>query len=224
MYEWLVTPFGLANAPSTFQRYINWALRGYLDEFCSAYVDDILIYTDGTKQQHQEHVQKVLLRMREAGLQLDIDKSEFEVTETKYLGFIIDTVRGIRMDPEKVRAILEWEAPKTVKGVRSFLGFANFYRTFIKDYSTICGPITKLTHKDTVFEWTADANASFEKLKKMFTTGPALLQFDSERETILETDSSGWAIGGTLMQVDEDGMLRPCSYYSKKNLPAECNY
>jgi len=100
-----VTPFGLANAPSTFQRYVNWTLRDYLDEFCSAYVDDILIYTDGDRHCHRQHVTKVMTRLREAGLQLDIDKCEFEVQETKYLGFIIDTKQGVRMDPDKVKAI-----------------------------------------------------------------------------------------------------------------------
>jgi hypothetical protein len=127
LYEWLVTPFGLANAPSTFQRYINWTLRDYLDEFCSAYVDDILIYTDGSLKQHQEHVRKVLRRLQDAGLQLDIDKCEFEVKSTKYLGFIVEAEKGVRMDSEKVAAILEWEAPQSVKGVPSFLDFANFY-------------------------------------------------------------------------------------------------
>ena len=102
----MVTPFGLANALSTFQRYINWALRDYLDEFCSAYVDDILIYTNGTRKEYREHVKKVLVRLQEAGLQLDIDKYEFEVKEIKYLGFIIGTEYGVRIDPAKVKAIL----------------------------------------------------------------------------------------------------------------------
>ena len=83
LYEWLVTPFGLANAPSTFQKYINWALRDFLDEFCSAYIDDILIYTDGTQVEHREHVRKVFSRLRDSGLQIDIDKCEFEVQSTK---------------------------------------------------------------------------------------------------------------------------------------------
>jgi hypothetical protein len=93
-------------------------LRDYLDEFCSAYVDDILIYTSGTLEEHREHVGKVLDRLRKAGLQIDIDKCEFEVKSTKYLGFIIDAGRGLRMDPDKVKAIVEWEAPTSVKGVR----------------------------------------------------------------------------------------------------------
>lgn len=107
LFEYLVTPFGMANAPSTFQRYINWALRDYLDDFCSAYVDDILIYTDGSRKEHQDHVRKVLQRLHTAGLQIDIDKCEFEVETTKYLGFIIEVGKGIRMDPAKVKAILD---------------------------------------------------------------------------------------------------------------------
>ena len=110
LFEWMVTPFGLANAPSTFQKYINWALRDYLDVFCSAYIDDILIYLYGSRAEHREHVRKVLQRLREAGLQIDIDKCEFEVKSTKYLGFIVEAQKGVRMDPEKVKAILSWEA------------------------------------------------------------------------------------------------------------------
>ena len=102
-----MTLFGLANAPSSFQRYINSALQEYLDIFCSVYVDDVLIYSSGSRRQHQEHVRKVLARLQEAGLQLDISKCEFEVKETKYLGFILEAGKGIRIDPEKVKAILE---------------------------------------------------------------------------------------------------------------------
>jgi len=224
LYEWLVTPFGLANAPSTFQKYINWALRDFLDEFCSAYVDDILVYSSGSRKEHREHVRKVLQRMKEAGLQLDIDKCEFEVKSTKYLGFIIEAGKGVSMDPAKVEAILSWEAPKSVKGVRSFLGFANFYRRFIREFSEIVRPLSDLTHKDRVFSWTDRAETAFQKLKKMFISAPILVQFDYDRETILETDSSGWSVGGVLMQVDEEGVLRPCAFFSKKNNPAECNY
>lgn len=224
LFEWLVTPFGLANAPSTFQRYINWALRDYLDDFCSAYVDDILIYTDGSLEEHREHVRKVLRRMQEAGLQLDIDKCEFEVKSTKYLGFIIEAGKGISMDPEKVSAITDWEAPTTATGVRSFLGFANFYRTFIKNYSDLALPLTQLTHKGTAFVWNDQCEQAFQKLKTMFTEAPILVRFDPDLETIVETDSSGWCIGGTLLQLQPSGMFHPCAFFSKKNSPAECNY
>ena len=224
LYEWMVTPFGLANAPSTFQRYINWALRDFLDDFCSAYVDDILIYTDGSLKQHRRHVRQVLERLRAAGLQVDIDKCEFETKSTKYLGFILEAGKGIRMDPEKIQAIEEWQAPKTATAVRSFLGFANFYRTFIPKYSDIAMPLVRLTHKNAAFSWNNECQQAFNKLKKMFTNEQILVRFDPDKETILETDSSGYCTGGMLMQVQDDGMLRPCAFFSKKNSPAECNY
>lgn len=224
LYEWLVTPFGLANAPSTFQKYINWALRDYLDEFCSAYMDDVLVFSSGSKEEHQEHVRKVLARLSSAGLQLDIDKSEFSVTSTKYLGFVLEAGQGVRMDPRKVQAILEWEAPRSVKGVQSFLGFANFYRRFIENYSKITMPIFNTTRKDSAFQWTQDADQAFERLKRMFIEAPILVPFEYDRTTMIETDSSGWCIGGTLFQLDDKGLWRPCAYFSKKNQPAECNY
>ena len=224
LYEWLVTPFGLANAPSTFQKYINWALREYLDEFCSAYLDDVLIYTDGDLEQHRDHIRKVLEKLQKAGLYLDIKKCEFEVKETKYLGFIVQAGQGVKMDPEKVKAIQEWEPPTTVKGVRGFLGFANFYRRFIKNFSGIVRPMIDLTKKGTAFQWTQACQESFDTLKKMFTAGPILATFDPDRTTVVETDSSGYNVGGVLSQYDNEGVLRPCAYFSKRNSPAECNY
>jgi len=224
LFEWLVTPFGLANAPSTFQKYINWALRDYLDIFCSAYIDDILIYSSGSRTEHREHVRKVLVRLREAGLQVDIDKCEFEVKSVKYLGFIIEAEQGVRMDPAKVAAIQEWKAPQSVKGVQSFIGFANFYRKFIKNFSELTLPIMKLVRKDTLFKWNEEVEQAFVRLKKIFTTAPVLTLFDHSRETILEVDASKWCIGGTLFQVDNEGVVRPCAFYLKKNSLAECNY
>ncbi|KAI0992309.1 hypothetical protein K3495_g15877, partial [Podosphaera aphanis] len=191
LYEWLVTPFGLANAPSTFQKYINWTLREYLDNFCSAYVDDILIYSSGSKMEHQEHVRKVLQRLRVAGLQIDIDKCEFETKRTKYLGFIIEAGKGLQMDPEKIEAIKNWEAPTSVKGVRGFLGFANFYRRFIHKFAELAKPLTDLTRKDCKFQWNSDADLAFRKLKEIFISAPALGQFDYDKPTRIETDSSG---------------------------------
>ena len=117
LYEWNVVPFGLTGAPATFQRYINWLLREYLDDFCTAYIDDILIISSGSTNDHRNKVKQVLTKLQEGGLTLDITKCEFEVKRTKYLGYIIDVERGISMDPDKVKAIEEWEEPKTVKGV-----------------------------------------------------------------------------------------------------------
>ena len=222
-FEWLVTPFGLANAPSTFQRYINRTLQEFLDDFVSAYVDDVLIFTNGTREQHREHVRKVLEKLQDAGLQLDIDKCEFEVQSTKYLGFIIEAGKGLRMDPAKIQAIMDWKAPTSAKGVLGFIGFANFYRRFIKDFTQIAAPLYGLVKKDVVFTWTPEADQAFNRLKKAFVEAPVLAQFDPDHETVLETDSSGYCSGGVLSQVKGD-VLRPVAFFSKKHSPAECNY
>jgi reverse transcriptase-like protein/integrase-like protein/chromodomain-containing protein len=224
LYEWLVTPFGLSNAPSTFQKYINWVLRDFLDDFCSAYIDDILIYSSGSLEDHRKKVKSVLVRLQEAGLQCDLDKCEFEVKSTKYLGFIIEAGKGIRMDPDKIKAIMEWGAPTTVRGVRGFLGFANFYRRFIQGYSEIVRPLTDLTKKDNPWRWTPSAEEAFQKLKRIFITEPALAQFDFDKTTRVEADSSGYCVGGTLLQANPDGLFIPCAFFSGKLTPAECNY
>jgi hypothetical protein len=154
-------------------------------------MDNILVYTSGSCNKYCEHIQKVLLQMCEAGLQLDINKSEFEVQSTKYLGFVIEAGKGICIDPTKVEAIMGWESPTSVTGVQSFLGFVNFYCTFIKNYSDLVLPIIQLTHKGALYNWTEQCEQAFQKLKTMVTEGPILVQFDLDTETIIKTDSSG---------------------------------
>ena len=128
---------------------MNDVLRPFLDIFCTAYLDDILIYSE-TLYEHKEHVRSVLNALRGAGLQLDVDKCEFHQTEVTYLGYVVG-VDGIRMDPKKVQAIVDWEYPSNVKDVRAFLGFANFYRRFIDSFSYLAAPLVALTKKDTKF-------------------------------------------------------------------------
>ena len=136
----MVTPFGLAGGPACFQRFINWVLRDLLDNYVVAYVDDILIYSNGSLEDHHAKVKEVFRRLQKAGLSLDIDKCEFDVTTVKYLGYIITAGKDMRMDPAKVAAIRDWQSPRSVKGVRSFLGFANFYRDFIPQMSDLVRP------------------------------------------------------------------------------------
>jgi hypothetical protein len=126
-FEYLVMPFGLCNAPATFQAYINDALRDYLDDFVIAYLDDVLIYSSGTLEEHIEHVRKVLIRLKERELYVKLEKCQFHVTETKFLGYIISP-DGIAMDPERVKTIVDWPVPKSQYDLQVFLGFANFYR------------------------------------------------------------------------------------------------
>jgi hypothetical protein len=179
LFESLVMPFGLTNAPASFQQFINDVLRPYLDVFVTAYLDDILIYSDNLEE-HKKHVLKVLEALSEAGLHLKPEKCEFHQREVKYLGFIIST-SGTKMDPVKVATIQEWPAPRNVKDVQSFLGFANFYRRFIQGYSNIVSPMTRLTRKNTHFIWSDECSQSFETLKQAFTTAPILRHFVSRR-------------------------------------------
>ena len=224
LFEWLVTPFGLAGAPAAFQRYINSTLDEFLDWFCSAYLDDVLIYTDGSYEDHMAKVNMVLERLGAAGLKLDIKKCEFAVKQVKYLGFIITAGEGIKVDPEKVEAIRKWEAPTNVRGVRSFIGFANFYRDFIENFGDIAAPLLELTKKNTPFRWGTKEQAAFERLKTLFITAPVLALWDNDLDTVVEADCSGYAMGACLSQIDRQGRLRPVAYFSKKLSPAECNY
>jgi hypothetical protein len=221
LYEWLVTPFGLTGAPATFQRYINNTLQEYLDEFCSAYIDDVLIYSGGSLSDHRKKVRKVMQRLQEAGLQIDIDKCDFETRSVKYLGFIVEAEKGIRVDPEKIRAVEQWERPKTVKGVRGFVGFANYYREFVPNFSTVAMPLTALTKKEVPFVWSDQCEEAFKRLKTLLISAPVLAQWDPDRKTVVETDSSGYAIGGALSQYDDEGVLRPVAFITKKNNAAE---
>lgn len=222
LYEYTVMPFGLCNAPSTFQRMINEVLRDLLDEGVIVYIDDILIYSE-TEAEHEQLVKKVLERLKANGLCASIKKSSFHVPEVEYLGYHISE-QGISMSNEKVSAVQEWPRPVNVKGVQAFLGFANFYRKFIKGFSKICHPLTELLRKGTQFTWTAACEKAFQDLKHMFTSAPILIHFNPEKPTRLETDASDYAKGAVLSQRAEDGKWHPVAYYSKKFNPAEINY
>ena len=127
LFKWLITPFGMTNAFNTFQQYINWILHQYLNNFCSVYLNNVLIFTNGTQSEHHKHVNKMLNCFNKTGLFLNIKKCEFEVTRTKYLEFIVNAGVSIQMDPEKIKVITEWQSSITVKDVQSFLNFVNFY-------------------------------------------------------------------------------------------------
>ncbi|TQV90502.1 retrovirus polyprotein [Cordyceps javanica] len=222
LFEYLVMPFGLTNGPASFQHFVNDALREYLDIFCTAYLDDILIYSNNLKE-HKKHVKQVLQRLREFGLQADIAKCEFHVQEVKYLGLIVGT-EGIRMDPAKVSAVVHWPTPKNVKDVQSFLGFANFYRRFIRDFASKANPLTRLTKKDTSFMWNTDCEKAFADLKQAFTSAPILRHFDPDKPSTVECDSSDYVNAGCLSQPDDAGILHPVAFFSRRLIPAECNY
>ena len=186
------------------------------------YIDDILIYSKSRKE-HRIHVRKVLTGLREAGLQLDIGKCEFFVTETTYLGLIISN-KGIRMDPRKVQTIKDWITPKNVKDIQAFVGFANFYRRFVKNFSAMAAPLIKLTRKSVIFSWNQECETAFQRLKDAFMSDLVLMHFDPEKKIVVEVDASDWVVGGVLSQHDDEGILRPVAFFSKKHSPAEVNY
>jgi hypothetical protein len=221
-YEYTVMPFGLTNAPATFQALVNSVLREYLDHFVVAYLDDILIYSE-TLEEHEEHVKKVLRKLAEHQLACKPEKCEFSVQRTGFLGCVISPGR-IEMEDGKVTSILEWPEPKNVKELQSFLGLANYYRQFIEGYSKIAEPLTGLTRKNLIYEWTRKARDAFQKLKEKFSTKPVLAIFDPEKEITLETDASDKAMGAILNQPDEKGKNHPIAFYSRKLRPEELNY
>jgi hypothetical protein len=222
LFESLVMPFGLTNTPATFQNYINNILAPYLDRFCTAYLDDTLIYSDNFEE-HQQHVRLVLDTFAKAGLHLKPEKCEFHQQEVKYLGLII-SMEGIKMDPENIRAVQDWEPPSNLKDVRAFLGFANFYRRFVRNYSHIVQPLTFLTRKGVLFTWSMEQQTAFDTLKATFTSAPVLAHFDPDRDVIVEMDASDYVSASVLSQYNDDNVLYPVAYFSKKHSPAECNY
>jgi hypothetical protein len=222
LYESLVMPFGLCGAPATWQRFLNDQLYDILDVYATAYLDDILVYSKN-RTEHVEHVREVLRRLIKCGLNADIKKCEFFTTKTKYLGIII-TPGGIEMDPEKVKAITEWEPPGTRRQLQRFLGFANFYRRFIQNYSTLVLPLVNLTKKEQQFTWAPECQTAFARLKHAFTQAPELHTYNWKLRTVVEVDASNWATGGCLSQIGPDGELRPVAHFSAKHSPQECNY
>ena len=164
LYEFLVMPFGPTNVPASCQRYVNDTLREFLNIFCVCYIDDILIYSE-TIEEHHRQVQQFLEKLYDAGLYVKPEKCEFNVTTTTFLGFVISS-EGISMDPEKVQAVQNWEKPRCVRDLQYFLGFANFYRRFIKGYSRICQPMFNLLKKEKQWNWNEDCQKVFNQLKE----------------------------------------------------------
>jgi transposase InsO family protein len=222
-YKYRVVPFGLTNGPATFQRFINDSFMDCLDDFLTAYLDDLLIYSEN-ELDHELHVRKVLTRLREVGLQADIKKCEFHVRKTKYLGFIVGE-DGIEVDPEKISVLKNWQVPNTVRGVQSFLGFCNFYRRFIRNYGRIARPLVKLTRKNVPFKFDEACQKAFRELKNRLLSAPILIHYRPNRATKLETDSSDGVVGAVLSQLyEEDNQWHPVAFFSKTMAPAECNY
>ena len=219
-FEPLIMFFGLCNSPATFQTMMNELFKDMPNVV--VYIDDILIFTKD-EAGHDVIVLEVLKHLKNNDLFLKPEKCHFKVREVEMLGLIIGP-EGIKMDPSKVKAIVDWPYPKKVKEVQSFLGLANYYRRFIEDFSKEVAPLHKLTRKDQPWKWGDEEIAAFNALKNKFIAKPILAMVDTTKELRVESNASDYATGAVLSMKCDDDKWHPCAYLSKGMTDVDRNY
>ena len=227
LWEWLVMPQGLKNAPATFNRMVSHVLRP-LRDFAPSYFDDVFIHSKRQDsltalEVHKEHLRALFAVMRKHKLYANLKKCIFAAPEIPVLGCMVGR-SGTRPDPEKVKAIVEWPVPKNVKELRQFLGLANYLHKYTRNYADVVRPLTQLLRNDTPWTWTDDRNSSFLSVKESLQKAPILALPDHSKTFHVVCDASKFAIGCALMQFDDDGYERVVSYQSRQLKPAEMNY
>ena len=222
-FEPTVMFFGMTNSPATFQAMMNEILRNLINEGkVAAFVDDVLVETE-TEEGHDEIVKEILRRLEENNLYIKPEKCVWKVRKIRFLGVVIGP-NGIEMEKEKVNGVLSWPQPKNVKDIRKFLGLANYYRRFIKDFARVARPINMLTRKDVKWQWGVEQQKAFDELKGMFTTKPVLAALDLDKEFRVEANVSNYATGGVLSMKCSDEIWRPVTFISKSFSDTERNY
>src|SRR5438874_2408890 len=243
LYEFLVMPFGLCNAPVTFQRLMHEVLGNLIYTKAPVYLDDIIIHSK-TFEQHLKDIDEVFGKLRDAKLMSKESKCEFRAPEIKFLGHIIGK-DGRKVDPDKVEKVKNYPRPENISQLREFLGLASYYRKFVKDFSKKVKPMTKLLEgtkrgtkkskwekekqkgiKDIEFleKWDKEQEESYELMKKVLTETPVLIHPNFEKDFILSTDASGYALGAVLEQKGDDKKIHPVGYASKTLTKAEQKY
>ena len=222
LFEFKVMTFGHCNAPATFQRYVGQVLQERLGKDCVVYFDDIVVYTKGDLKDHLAAVDRVLKLLAAARLSCKASKCQFAVQELKFLGHIVSSTE-LKPDPEKIRAITDMPIPSDVPHLRSFLGFLNYYRDFVKNFAIIAKPLYRLTRKDVVWQWGPMQQAAFQRLKDILVSSCVLRSPDFDRPFILQTDASYDGFGAVLSQNFEDGE-HPVSFASTQLNEAQQNY
>ena len=212
LYQFTVMPFGLANAPSTFERLMEDVMRGLQWEVCLIYMDDVIV-PSATFEDSIARLELVFQRLSESNLKLKPSKCILFQRQVKFLGHIVSQ-EGISTDNEKIQAVKNWPLPKSAKQVRSFLGLCSYYRRFVQDFAKIARPLHKLCEKGNKFAWSDDCQVSFTALKEALTTAPVLAYPILGQQFVLDTDASEHSVGAVLSQVQEG---RECviAYMSK---------
>jgi hypothetical protein len=203
-------PFGFTNALAPFYIFMNDIFREWFHDFVVVYIDDILIYS-GSLEEHAEHLRKVFQRLKENKLYAKLEKCEFEVKEMDFLGHRI-IKEGLKMNDHKVKEILDWEPPKLVPALRSFLGLTSYYCKFIKNFAKIAAPLTNLLKKFAgTYEWDGACDEAFEALKGLLVKAQVLKLLDFDKDFEIHSDASDFPIGRVLVQD-----VRPVAFESKK--------
>jgi hypothetical protein len=215
-------PFSLMNAPAAFQRFVNTIFADMIDICVVVYLDDILIYSIDLDH-HVQHVKEVFWRLRVNRLFCAPDKCEWHTESVEYLGYRLSPA-GLTMSPDKVATVVEWPEPRKVKDIQSFLGFANFYRRFIHNYSDLVIPLTRLTRKNAPWNFDDACCRAFSALKNTFTAAPILTHWIPDVPIIVETDASDYTIAGILSLLCPDDQVRLVALYSRTLSAPELNY
>ena len=221
LFQFAVMPFGLCNAPATFERLMSQVMRGLHWKRCLVYIDDILVFGHDFESALQS-LELVLIRVAEYGLQLKSTKCHLFRSSVPFLGHIVGRA-GLECDPNKVSAVANWIPPSTIKGVREFLGFTGYYRRFVPDYSTVAQPLVRLLGKDCKFKWMDACQDAFKALRALLIKAPVLAFPKEDLPYIVDTDASDYGVGGVLSQCIE-GTEHVIAYYSKSLNPAPQKY
>ena len=222
LFQFRVMPFGLCNAPATFQRLMDLVLSGLQWAQCLVYLDDIIIL-GRTFEEHIQNIRLVLQRLREAGLKIKPSKCTFFQQKVCYLGHVISR-EGIAPDSSKTDKVASWPTPLSTKEVQQFLGFSSYYRRFVQNYATIAKPLHRLTERPNKFVWTTECQTAFDELRSRLVSPPILAHPDFSRPFILDTDASDIGIGSVLSQLGEDGQEKVVAYGSRLLTKAERQY
>ena len=222
-FEWKVMPFGLMNAPSTFQRLISRVLVG-CEPFTAAYIDDVLVFSKDLDE-HKSHLRAVLECLARHNLRVKLKKCSFFKEEMPFLGHVLQK-GSVRVEPDKVAALQKWRSPlTTVKQVRQFLGLASYYRMFVPNFATLVAPLTHMTRKDARVLWSPQAQDAVNRVIEALQHAPSLVVWNPSRKARVTTDASLVGVGALLEQFDDsDSQWKPVAYWSRKLLPPQTRY